>query len=189
MVAEHHQAKPTELHEQKHENQAEFKFYSRKGHVPQTSASTALGWFTCTTAGKDSTTVCWEWSPRIAPWPDKPNLNRWGDHTMTLWGVPKALKVLPRHSLAAAPPPVSGRISSGLLGTLTFYKMEQLILPFTRRSTQLPQLHLWANMTFSRLSMKVSSCAWRQGGRATDFKHALHCRGTKYPRIPPFSAM
>lgn len=65
MVAEHHLAKTTQLHEQNHENQAEFKFYSRKGDVPQTSTSTALGWFTCSTVGKDSTTVCWEWSPHI----------------------------------------------------------------------------------------------------------------------------
>lgn len=42
-VADHHLAKTTQLHEQNHENQAEFKFYSRKGDVPQTSASTALG--------------------------------------------------------------------------------------------------------------------------------------------------
>lgn len=42
MAAEHHLAKTTESHEQKHKNKAEFKFYSRKGDVPQASASTAL---------------------------------------------------------------------------------------------------------------------------------------------------
>lgn len=48
-------------------------FYSRKGGVPETSASRAMCWFTC------STTICGEQSPHTAAWPLSQTLSdrRW----------------------------------------------------------------------------------------------------------------
>lgn len=94
-------------------------FYSRKGGVPKTSAPSATCWFTCSTAGKGSTTIYQKRSPCTAAQTAEPNLVRWRDDAATLLrqqGVPGTPKVLPWHFLGEFPPLDSGESSSGLQG-------------------------------------------------------------------------
>lgn len=162
-------------------------FYSRKGGVAKTSASSATCWFTRSTVGKGSTTIYWEQSPRTAAQPAEPDLIRWGDNAATLWGVPRAPKVLPRCSLGEVPPPDSGESSSDLQGTLTFCKMEYLILPCTfKKITASTTKPVSKQTLLQSFNERKQLCLERtQGGGVIDGKHALHCRGTKYPRSFP----